>query len=162
MGTTYWSFHLAIWETPKHVSIGRRNADKTKVSHHQQRAERMILRISTLDPCLPDNPLFIAFSTKDSVSLLGARLTASKMVKSVILNRKLPIVEQCDIPLGKIGKRHLRDWNVHPHTFSPGLFSSIPAMMSDSSFASGRTARFPYLTLVMMYLPVSSAGMMRE
>jgi len=61
----------------------------------------MTLRISTLDPRLPDDPLFIAFSAKDGVSLLGARLAACKMVKAVILNRKFLIVEQRDIPLRK-------------------------------------------------------------
>ena len=94
---TYWSFTLAIWEAPKHVSIRWRNAEK--VSRQQWRAEYINLRVSTLNPRLPDDPLFIALSSKDGVSFLGTRLTAEKIVEAVILDREFSVIEQGHIPL---------------------------------------------------------------
>lgn len=44
-------------------------------------------------------------------------------------------------------------------TFSPASFSSALATISESSFASGRYTTFRNLTLVMVYLPVSSGAM---
>jgi len=71
---------LAIFQAPKHVSVRGRNG------------------VLALDPRFLDDPLLIAFSSTDTVSLACAVVTTRKMSEAVVLDRVSFIVEQRDIP----------------------------------------------------------------
>jgi hypothetical protein len=53
----------------------------------------------TLDPRLLDNPLLIALSSTDAVSLFSTRLGGSITAEAMIFDGKFLVIEQRDIPL---------------------------------------------------------------
>jgi hypothetical protein len=77
----------------------------------------------------------------------------------IILDRVVLVVQQSNVPLDEAIRVIICETESYVgsmYTFSPESFCEKLPTTSVSSLASGRNATFPYLTLVTMYLPVSS------
>jgi len=59
----------------------------------------------TLNPRFLDDPLLIALSSTDIVSLLSARVATRETGKAVVLNQIFFVVEQCNVPLSNAVSR---------------------------------------------------------
>jgi hypothetical protein len=84
--------------------------------------------------------MLIALSSTDAVSLFSKRLSGSDAV-IIASDGKFLVIEQRDIPLINEDVSHVFT-EISERIFSPALFSLTLVTISESSFASGRTARF--------------------